>query len=166
MTEPTTPAPEETSSVTPAPAGVRSDSSAGDPTTTDAGPADPATETEPRPHSREARYRLERNEARDQADALTLRVAAMQSAEVARIASEVLAVGEDVFTFVSPHAVLDADGNVDRDKVLAAAYELARTRPGLRTEAPPSRPSESQFGQGRRTSTPQASWRDVLHGGR
>ena len=94
--------------------------------------ATPEAEEAPK-GNREARYRVERNEARAKRDALAARVEALQTRELHRLAGEHLAQPEDLLTLgrVELAELLDDDGNVDPEAVADAAAALIETRPGL-----------------------------------
>ncbi|UYM04214.1 hypothetical protein [Solicola gregarius] len=90
-----------------------------------------AEETEGRRGNPEAaRYRVERNEARAERDALLERISALQAAEVGRLAAGPgkLHDGSDL---PFSETLLDDDGNVDREKVDAAVAELVEAKPHL-----------------------------------
>lgn len=95
-----------------------------------------STENAPAPNhpgARETRYRVERNEAREQVTALTARLAALQRAEVERLAGARLSHPEDLFTLSGNDVAdyLDDNGNVDPDKVAADVAAILSERPGL-----------------------------------
>ncbi|MGV0906977.1 hypothetical protein [Mycobacterium novum] len=98
---------------------------------------------------REARYRVERNEARAERDALAQRVEQFQRAEVERLAAETMSQPADLFS-LSGNALADyltEDGDVDPDKVAADVAALLAERPGLRKQSPPLDPSQGSGGQ-------------------
>lgn len=124
---------------------------------------DPPPAEEGTPATREARYRTERNAAREQVTALTERVQRLQRAEVERLAGAKLAAAADLWTVagVQPADLLTDDGAVDPAKVDAATRALLDTRPGLARGAA----LRVDFGQGQRggQSLPEgASWSQVL----
>ncbi|MBS1696096.1 MAG: hypothetical protein JST91_28205 [Actinobacteria bacterium] len=128
-------------------------------------PADePQNGSEPAPKgNREARYRVERNEARDQLSAANARIERMQRAEVQRLASDGLSHPEDLFS-LSGNDVADyltETGDIDAAKVAADVAEILAERPGLRKNAPAFDPSQ---GRGGKTPPPQRepSWSDLL----
>ncbi|PVA99345.1 hypothetical protein [Mycobacteroides abscessus] len=95
------------------------------------------------PQNREARYRVERNEAREQLAAAELRLVQLQTAELHRIAGEILSAPEDITLAGKPLAdFLTVEGRVDRAAVEAAAREVAQTRPGLAKYQPGYDPSQ------------------------
>lgn len=83
---------------------------------------------------REARYRIERNEAREKLARANERIARMQRAEIERLASASLSHGEDLFS-LSGNGVADYlndDGDVDPEKIAADVAAILTERPGLR----------------------------------
>ena len=123
--------------------------------TTEETPAAEAAETEAKPN-REARYRVERNEAREQVTALTARIEQLQQREVEQIAAAHLSAPADLLTLggVTLADLLDDDGNVDADKVTAVAADVLGTRPGLRPNQPAIDPSQGSGGNpGKSTPT-------------
>lgn len=87
--------------------------------------------TEPK-GNREARYRVERNEARTERDALAAQLLQLQTTELHRQAGELLAVPEDIE--LSGKALADyltPEGWVDRKAVAEAAAAVIESRPGL-----------------------------------
>lgn len=98
--------------------------------------------------NKEARYRVERNEARAERDALAQRVARLQRAEVERLAADSLSHPADVFT-MSGNDVADyltEAGEVDADKVAADVAAILAERPGLRKNAPAFDPTQGTGG--------------------
>lgn len=86
---------------------------------------------------REARYRVERNEAREQLAAANERIARWQRAEIERIAGETLAMPGDLW--INGNDVTDyltEDGYVDPDKVSADVELMLSERPGLQKPVP------------------------------
>lgn len=97
--------------------------------------------------NREARYRVERNEAREALAAAEARIAHLHRAEVERLAAGSLSHPEDLFS-LSGNALsdyLDDDGMVDPVKVAADVSEILRERPGLKRLA---RPVDTSQGHG------------------
>lgn len=89
------------------------------------------------PQNREARYRVERNEAREQLAAAELRLVRLQTAELHRLAGSILSAPEDISLAGKPLAdFLTPEGWVDRSAVEAAAREVAAARPGLAKAQP------------------------------
>ncbi|MFC6009579.1 hypothetical protein [Nocardia lasii] len=85
--------------------------------------------------SKEARYRVERNNARAEVEALTARIEGYQRAEVERIAAKNLAAPGDVFTIGDKTLAdfLTAEGGVDTAAVESVAQAIIGERPGLGT---------------------------------
>lgn len=111
------------------------------------------------PQNREARYRVERNEAREQLAAAELRLVQLQTAELHRIAGEILAAPEDITLSGKPLAdFLTPGGWVDRAAVEATAREVAQTRPGLAKYQPGYDPSQGHGLPAART----AGWAALL----
>lgn len=82
--------------------------------------------------NREARYRVERNEAREALTAAQARIETMQLREVERLASE-LAQPRDLLQLggVSLADLLTETGDVDESAVAEAVAALIESRPGL-----------------------------------
>ncbi|WP_081809434.1 hypothetical protein [Mycobacterium sp. URHB0044] len=83
--------------------------------------------------NKEARYRVERNEARTERDLLAARVASFQNREVERLAANHLSAPADLLTLggVALADLLDDDGDIDPELVAAVAAEVLASRPGL-----------------------------------
>jgi hypothetical protein len=98
------------------------------------GTPDPENGSEAPKGNREARFRQERNEAREALSQAEVRIAAMQTREVERLAAEHLAQPGDLFTLSGKALadLLDDDGNVDPEAVAEAAADVLASRPGLR----------------------------------
>lgn len=112
------------------------------------------------PQNREARYRVERNEAREQLAAAELRLVQLQTRELHRLAGEILAVPSDIALSGKPLSdFLTPEGWVDKSAVEAAAREVAQARPGLATYQPAHDPSQGLSG----TTQHTPSW-DGLFG--
>jgi hypothetical protein len=107
-----------------------------------------------------ARYRVERNEARTERDALAERVAAMQRAEVVRLATGPgnLIDGDDLFRSSDLAELLDDDGNLDPEKVTASVAEMRTAKPHLAAPA-----FGTGVGVGERNPAKAASWADVIN---
>jgi hypothetical protein len=121
------------------------------------------TRQEKAPANREARYRTERNEARQQVTQLTERIGRMQRAEVERMAAQLHDPADLWTTGVDLAELLNEDGQVDPERVAVAVAVLADSRPYL-LKPPPRVPS---FGQGRRPlvdSGSGTSWGSLLCG--
>lgn len=81
---------------------------------------------------REARYRVQRNEAREERNALAARLEELQTRELHRLAADYLAAPEDLSLSGKTLAdYLTPEGWVDHEAVEAAANELIKSRPGL-----------------------------------
>jgi hypothetical protein len=82
--------------------------------------------------SREAKYRVERNEARAERDSLTERLTELQTRELHRLAGELLAAPEDIELSGKVLAdYLTPEGWLDREAVAEAAAAVIESRPGL-----------------------------------
>ena len=83
---------------------------------------------------REARYRVARNEARAERDALAQRIERMQRAEVERLAADGLSHPADLFSLSGNDIAdyLNEDGDVDAEKVAADVAAILAERPGLK----------------------------------
>ncbi|WP_457068095.1 hypothetical protein [Mycobacteroides abscessus] len=111
------------------------------------------------PQNREARYRVERNEAREQLAAAELRLVQLQTMELHRLAGSILSAPEDITLAGKPLAdFLTPEGWVDRAAVEAAAREVAQTRPGLAKYQPGYDPSQGHGIPAART----AGWAALL----
>lgn len=99
---------------------------------------------EPQKSNKEARYRVERNEARAERDALAQRVERMQRAEVERLASDGLSHPADLFSLSSNDLAdyLTESGDVDAEMVAADVAAVLAERPGLRKQTPGYDPSQ------------------------
>ncbi|WP_241472268.1 hypothetical protein [Mycolicibacterium neoaurum] len=122
-----------------------------------------APEAEPPKANKEARYRVERNQARGERDALAERVERMQRAEVERLAADALSHPADLFS-LSGNGVADyltEAGDVDAAKVAADVAAVLAERPGLKRHAPAFDPT---VGTGGRTTPPKAtpSWSALI----
>lgn len=81
---------------------------------------------------REQRYRQERNQARDERNALAARLEQLQTAELHRLAGEHLAAPEDISLSGKPLSeFLTPEGWVDHQAVETAAKSVIGSRPGL-----------------------------------
>ncbi|MEB3031086.1 hypothetical protein [[Mycobacterium] nativiensis] len=118
---------------------------------TDSQPATPEGEApgQPPKGNKEARYRVERNEARIERDALAQRVERMQTNELERIAAESISNPADLLALTDKTLAdfLTDDGELDAELVTVAAAELLATRPGLRRGSPAFDPSQGRGGQ-------------------
>lgn len=84
--------------------------------------------------NREARYRVERNEARQERDALQARIETLQTRELERLASKSLSNPADLLTLSGKSLadLLDENGDVDPDLVSDLVADVLGTRPGLK----------------------------------
>lgn len=115
------------------------------------------------PSNKEARYRVERNEARAERDSLAQRVERMQRAEVERIASDALSHPADIFS-LSGNAVadyLDDAGNIDPERVAADVAAVLSERPGLRKAAAAFDPTQGTGGRDPRSGP--TTWGEFLN---
>ena len=120
--------------------------------------AAPEAEATPK-GNREARYRVERNQAREERDALAARVEALQTRELHRLAGDHLAQPEDLLALggVELAELLDDEGHVDPEAVAEAAAALIESRPGL-ARNPKVLAVDSTQGQGGNPGKPKAGW--------
>lgn len=96
------------------------------------GTSDASEGTGERKPPREQRYRQERNQARDERNALAARLEQLQTAELHRLAGEHLAAPEDISLSGKPLSeFLTPEGWVDHQAVEAAARSVIGSRPGL-----------------------------------
>lgn len=95
-------------------------------------PVETGDTTQPEPNNREARYRVERNEARTQLAEAELRLVQLQTRELHRLAGDILSAPEDIALSGKPLSdFLTPEGWVDKGTVEKVAQEVAQTRPGL-----------------------------------
>ncbi len=123
--------------------------------TAEATEVEPTTE-EPQKSNKEARYRVERNEARAERDALAQRVERMQRDEVERLAAGGLSHPADLFSLSGNDLAdyLTESGDVDADKVAADVAAVLAERPGLRRQSPAFDPSQGTGGTVPKAPTP------------
>lgn len=121
-----------------------------------------ATPTEePRPANREARYRVERNTARQERDALSARLTELQTQELHRLAGEHLAAAEDIELSGKTLAdYLTPEGWLDAEAVADAAAEVVESRPGLAKNPKVRAVDKSQGSAGSGKSAPE--WSDLF----
>ena len=126
------------------------------------GPAEGDGTGEPQKSNKEARYRVERNEARAERDALAQRVERMQRAEVERLAADALSHPADLFSLSGNELAdyLTDDGDVDGDKVAADLVAILAVRPGLRKQTPGYDPTQGHGGKPPAKAKP--SWGALL----
>jgi hypothetical protein len=114
--------------------------------------------------NREAKYRVERNAAREALTAAEARIADLQTREVERLAGEHLAQPGDIG--LSGKALADyltPEGWVDHDAVADAAAAVIESRPGL-ARNPKVRATDSTQGAGNASGKGQLQWTDLLKG--
>lgn len=100
------------------------------------------------PNNREARYRVERNEARTERDELASRIEQLQTRELHRLAADVLSAPEDISLAGKPLSeFLTPEGWVDKATVAKVAQELAQARPGLAKASPAYDPSQGRYAE-------------------
>ncbi len=128
-------------------------------------PQAPVPENAPdeiRPSNREARYRVERNEARAERDELAARLVSLQTAQLHKLAGELLSQPEDIglsrrelSDFLTPGGWLDAEA------VAEAAAQVIESRPGLakNPKVPATDPSQ---GMGGVSGKGQPRWADLF----
>jgi hypothetical protein len=104
---------------------------------------------EPQKVNKEAQYRVQRNEARAERDALAQRVERMQRAEVERLAADTLSHPADLFSLSGNKLAdyLTEDGDVDAVKVAADVAAVLAERPGLRKLTPGYDPTQGYGGK-------------------
>lgn len=114
------------------------------------------------PRNREARYRVERNEARAERDALADRLSRLQRAEVERLASAGLSTPSDLFALSGNDLAdyLTDSGEVDPEKVSADVSVILTERPGLRKQSPALDPSQGSGGGA--AVKPKVDWHSAL----
>lgn len=113
--------------------------------------------------NKEARYRVERNEARAERDALAERIQRMQRAEVERLAADGLSHPADLFSLSGNELAdyLTEDGEVDADKVAADVTAILAERPGLLKPKHPAGYDPTQ-GYGGEPHKGSPSWEALL----
>lgn len=110
--------------------------------------------------SKEAKYRVERNEARQERDELAARLAALQTTEMLRQAGEILSAPEDIILAGKTLSdFLTPEGWVDKQAVTAAAKQVLAQRPGLKKL---DRAVDITQGSGSVTAQPQPSFADMF----
>ncbi|MCB0933297.1 MAG: hypothetical protein KDB71_15535 [Mycobacterium sp.] len=123
-------------------------------------PAQEPDQAEQPTGNREAKYRVERNSARQERDELIARIEQLHQREAERIASRGLAEPADLFS-VGGVTVSDlmSDGEVDPSKVDAVVRNLVGSRPGLAKHSPAVDPTQGLHGGG---GKPSPTFSDLL----
>ncbi|WP_367582171.1 hypothetical protein [Tsukamurella tyrosinosolvens] len=126
----------------------------------------PETDVAPEPQSkREARYRTQLRETEAERDKLAGRIEALQRTEAERLAADIIAKPESLWAAdVTLADLLDDDGQIDPDKVKAAAA-TARDNLGLEISAAERRkrgPVVPLEGTGRYRSVERNQWKDAF----
>lgn len=157
-----------TTTDTPAPA----DTTAATDIPVDAAPADNAapadTGSDDRAGNKEARYRVERNEARAERDALGERLTTLQRREAERLAGQHLAAGNDLWRDgLELASLVDENGDLDASKVTQAAKTVLTAHPHWAvTPSFPNPPRTGVLMSGATGSdglVTSASWTEVLN---
>jgi hypothetical protein len=125
------------------------------------GAPEPQNGPEGQKGNREARYRVERNEAREALSAAQARIDQLLTREAERVASSHLAEPADLFTLTgkSVKDFVGEDGELDVELITETANEILSSRPGLR---PNQRAVDLSQGIGNGPVKPQISWGDLL----
>lgn len=124
-------------------------------------PGDDLPQDEQRPN-REAKYRVERNEAREALSAAQTRIADLQTKELHRLAGQHLAAPEDIELSGKTLAdYLTPEGWVDHDAVADAAADVIESRPGLAKNPRVPAVDRSQ-GKGNGDVVPTPQWSDMF----
>jgi hypothetical protein len=108
------------------------------------------------PNAKEARYRVERNQAREALAAAEERIQRMQRADVERLAADGLSHPADLFSMSGNDLAdyLTESGDVDAERVAADVAAVLVERPGLRKRAPAFDPTQGLGGNAAGKSTP------------
>lgn len=119
---------------------------------------------EPADDREAAKYRRKLRDTEGERDALTERLTTLQRAEVARLAADVLAAGDDIWlTDVKLADLLDDTGNVDAAKVNGLATNIAASRPHWKRLSPNAAPAATVTSSDRIEPGPKTTtWSDVL----
>lgn len=98
--------------------------------------------------NKEARYRVERNQAREELAASNARVELLQTRELERIAGSAISNPADLLALTNKTVAdfLDDSGELDAELVAEAASELLSTRPRLGKNAPAFDPTHGSGG--------------------
>ncbi|OBL00871.1 hypothetical protein A5646_20495 [Mycobacterium sp. 1245499.0] len=126
------------------------------------GAPQPQNGSEGQKGNREARYRVERNEARTALAAAQARIEALQTREVHRLAEE-LAQPSDLLELggVSLADLMDDNGEVDPEAVVEAVAALIEARPGL-AKNPRQRAVDPSQGLGNGTGKRAPTFADLF----
>ncbi|WFR72475.1 hypothetical protein P9209_00075 [Prescottella defluvii] len=140
--------------------GIEEPTTPSEPATTDAAPPDERTA-----NNEAARRRQQLRKAERERDAFAAKVESLQRAEALRLASATLAEPEDLFALgeVAVVDLLDADDNLDKERVAGVVAKIIERRPGLHKDG--RRPTGyHNFGQGQPAprSHTAASWSRAL----
>ena len=113
--------------------------------------------------NREAKYRTERNEAREERDAALARIETLQTRELERIASKSLSNPADLLTLSGKSLAdfLDEDGELDGELITETANEILGSRPGLRPTQRVVDPTQGMGNNGPVRSKP--TWGDLFN---
>ncbi|AZI58386.1 hypothetical protein EH165_09780 [Nakamurella antarctica] len=109
-----------------------------------------------------AKYRARLRATEAERDGLATRLEALQRSEITRLASKELLQGEAIWASGKTVAdLIDDDGNIDREKVKAAATEAAE-RFGLKPALTWPRSDPSQGATGNQVGRGESSWQKIL----
>jgi hypothetical protein len=127
------------------------------------GTPEPDSGSETPKGNREARYRVERNEARTALAEAQGRIADLQTRELHRLAGEHLAQAEDItLSGKSLADFLTPEGWVDHEAVAEAAADVIESRPGL-AKYPKDRAVDPTQGMGNdRPGKGSLTWGDLF----
>jgi hypothetical protein len=126
--------------------------------------ADPADDTgNVRPGNREARYRVERNQAREALAGAHTLIETLQRSEVERLSGDLAQPG-DLLAIggVGLADLLTDEGTVNPQAVSKAVEALIEARPGLAKTPPPVRAVDRSQGQGGNIGRPKPSLGDAF----
>lgn len=130
-------------------------------------PGTPDGDTGAQRPNKEAKYRTERNTAREELAAANARIERMQRAEVERIANEHLAQGSDLLGITGNELaayVNESTGTVDADRIREDARVLIQERPGLSRHVPAFDPTQGTGGPPKATEA-APSWESLFKSG-
>lgn len=112
-----------------------------------------------------AKYRRRLRDTEGQRDALAERLERLQRAEAERLAGKHLAAGDDLWLAGTQLGdLLTETGDIDGEKVAAAAQQIVSSRPHWKLTAAPAAPAADVSANGKIDVGPQRSWSDVLRG--